>query len=88
LVECYWPGVSEPQLDLVLARIRTAAHDLRRHGRQVELVGTILVPVDETVFCLFDGRERDVRTASAQAGVPFGRVLESVRIDDRGRAAA
>jgi hypothetical protein len=39
------------------------------------------VPADETVFCLFDGAEADVRAVSEQAGVPFERVLESLRID-------
>jgi hypothetical protein len=38
------------------------------------------VTADESVFCLFDGVESDVRAASEQAGVPFERVLESVRI--------
>jgi len=39
------------------------------------------VLADETVFCLFDGREEDVRAATVRAGVPFQRVLESLRID-------
>ncbi|HEY8869334.1 MAG TPA: hypothetical protein VIM30_08070 [Candidatus Limnocylindrales bacterium] len=36
---------------------------------------------DETVFCLFEGAEADVRAASEEAGIPFERVLESVRLD-------
>jgi hypothetical protein len=39
------------------------------------------VPADETVFCLFDGDEADVRAVSEQAGIPFARVLESLRVD-------
>jgi hypothetical protein len=31
-------------------------------------------------FCLFDGREADVRAASERSGMPFERVLESVRL--------
>jgi hypothetical protein len=81
LVECYWPGISEHKLAVTVGRVRAATRELRRRGRQVELVGTILVPADETVFCLFDGLEADVRTVSSQAGVRFERVLESLRID-------
>jgi len=81
LVECYWPGVSEQDLDATLGRVREAARVLRRDGRPVDLVGTIVVPADETVFCLFDGLEADVRTVSIRAGVAFERVLESLRID-------
>jgi hypothetical protein len=81
LVECYWPGVSEVKLAAATERVRTAASELRRHGRELRFVGSILVPTDETVFCLFDGLEADVRTVSEQAGVPFERVIESLRID-------
>ena len=80
VVECYWPGVSERQLAAAMERAEAAVADLRRSGRPVDLVGSILVPADETVFCLFDGSEDDVRAASLQAGVPFERVLESLRI--------
>ena len=81
LVECYWPGVSEEKLAVAARRAHAASSDLRRHGRELRFVGSILVPADETVFCLFDGIEADVRTVTEQAGVPFERVLESIRID-------
>jgi hypothetical protein len=85
LVECYWPGVTEQTLAVTLGQAQAAARALRREGRQITLVGTIFVPADETVFCLFDGLEADVRTVSSQAGVPFERVLESLRIDGKQR---
>jgi hypothetical protein len=66
-----------------MERAQAAVADLCRAGRPGDLVGSILVPADETVFCLFDGSEDDVRAASSQAGVPFERVLESLRIDGR-----
>jgi len=81
LVECHWPGVNETKLGYTVGRARTAADDLRRQGRDLRFVGSILVPADETVFWLFDGDQADVRGASEQAGVAFERVLESVRID-------
>jgi hypothetical protein len=81
LVECYWPGVSEELLVAAARRARRAAAQLRRLGGDVDFVSSILVPADETVFCLFSGCEKDVRAATKQAGVPFERVLESLRID-------
>jgi len=85
LVECYWPGVSEEKLALASQRARRAAYGLRRHGRELRFRGSILVPADETVFCLFDGVEADVRAVSEEAGMPFKRILESLRIDGRQR---
>ena len=81
LVECYWPGVSEEQVVAVADRAHEAACALRERGADVDFVGSILVPTDETVFCLFDGIEEHVREASERAGVPFERVLESLRVD-------
>jgi hypothetical protein len=78
LLECYWPGVSEEALAETVARTDAAASRLRRQGRQVELRGTILVRTDETVFCLFDGQEPDVRAAGELGGMNFERVLESL----------
>ena len=83
LVECYWPGVNEQEFSAAVERAQMAACDLRRNGADVNVLGSILVPQDETVFWLFDGAEQDVRTASEQAGVPFERVLEALRIDLR-----
>jgi hypothetical protein len=81
LVECYWPGVSEATLAETLARTDAAAAQLRRQGGHVDLRGTILVRADETVFCLFDGHEPDVRAAGELAGIRFERVLESLWIE-------
>src|SRR5919204_4019349 len=81
LGECYWPGVSEEALAETVARARLAAAELRRQGGEVDLRGTILVRSDETVFCLFEGREADVRAAAELAGISFERVLETFRIE-------
>jgi Protein of unknown function (DUF4242) len=81
LVECYWPGVSAEKFASTAKRVQAAASTLRREGRDVVFLGSILVPADESVFCLFDGVEADVRAASERGGIPFERVLESLRID-------
>jgi hypothetical protein len=83
LVECYWPGVGEEVLAAAVERAREAAAELRRQGGEVDLFTSILVPADETVFCLFEGVEADVRAVSERAGVPFERVLASLRIEVR-----
>jgi hypothetical protein len=79
LVECFWPSVSPEQLADVETRVEAAASALRGEGREIDFVGSILVIVDESVFCLFDGCETDVRSVSQEAGIPFERVLETVR---------
>ena len=80
LVECYWPGVSAGKVAAAVERAKQAAGELRSQGRAVRFLGSILVPADETVFCLFDGEEADVRAVSEKAGVPFERILQSLRI--------
>lgn len=81
LVECYWPGVSAEAFAAVAARAEEAAREVQEQGRELHFLGSILVLSDETVFCFFDGEEADVRAVSERAGVPYERVLESLRID-------
>jgi hypothetical protein len=83
LVECYWPGVSEQTLLEATHRARKATAELQQEGKKIRFLDSILVLADETVFWLFQGSEAAVRTASTRAGVPFERVLESVRVDGR-----
>jgi hypothetical protein len=81
LVECYWPGVNEQMLAAAAGRTKQAARGLGRRGRELRFRGSILLPADETVFCLFDGDEADVRAVGEQAGLPIERVLELLWID-------
>jgi hypothetical protein len=78
VLECYWPGVTEQAVRETAERAGTAAAELRSRGRDVSLREAILMRTDETVFCLFDGVEADVRAAGELAGIRFERVLESV----------
>lgn len=77
VAECYWPCVTEAALAETLERAEAASFELRRRGRNVALRGAILLASDETVFCLFDGQEADVRAASELAGIPFERILKT-----------
>ena len=86
VLECYWPGVTEQAVHEAVERAGLAAAELRRQGRDVSLRETILVRSDETVFCLFDGREQDARAAGELAGIRFERVLESAFFERRDHA--
>jgi hypothetical protein len=81
LVECYWPGVTQQAVADAAHRAVQAAAEIRRQGHDVYFLTAILVPSDETVFCLFEGQKAAVRAASDRAGVPVERVLESIRVD-------
>jgi hypothetical protein len=87
LVECYWPGVTEQKLVAAIARVQAAIELRRLDGRAPRLLGSILVPVDETVFCLFEGEQEEVEALSAAAEFPFERVLGSRWIDATRRSA-
>jgi hypothetical protein len=84
LVECYWPGVSEETVAALSDHVRSVSAEFRRDGIAVDLVESILVPGDETVFCIFTGDEEHVRAVSARAGVPLERVVESLRFQADG----
>jgi hypothetical protein len=81
LVECYWPEVTRDQHAAAARRAQAAAGEARGAGRQLQFLGSILIPAEETVFCLFIGCEDDVRAASQRADLPFERVLESVPVE-------
>ena len=84
LVECYWPGIDREKVDDTEGRLRDLVSSLRSEGRDIAYLGSILVPCDESLFCLFEGQEADVRTVTTRAGAPFGRVLESLRSGSAG----
>ena len=81
LVECYWPGVTEQKLVAAVGRVQAAIEQRQRHSRAPRLVGSIFVPADETVFCLFEGEREEVEAVSAAAELPFERILGSRWID-------
>src|SRR5215470_4566462 len=81
LVECYWPGVTEQKLVAAVERLRALVEQQCPHGSGARLLGSILVPVDETVFCLFEGEREEVEALSTAAELPFGRILGSRWID-------
>ena len=73
VAECLLPG-----LTLLIAEdlARRIAAELARQPRpRVCFLGSLLMPVDEVLLCLFAGPEADVRAVSERAGLPFERIL-------------
>jgi uncharacterized protein DUF4242 len=68
--KCYWPGVTEHQLEQAVARAVTAS--------RTAYLGAILFEEDELVLCLFEAPSRAaVRMATERAGMPCERVMDS-----------
>jgi hypothetical protein len=80
VAECLWPGVTE-------AAVNDLEERVRRHcagpGSSVRYLGSVLMPTDEVVLCVFRGPLEEVRRAAQAAGVPFDRLLEARRKPSR-----
>lgn len=75
---CYWPGVSERQLEHAAARAVLEAATVSQTGSAIADLGSILFEDDELVLCLFDAGSRfAVRTTTERAGIPCERVMSS-----------
>ena len=72
IAECFWPDVSEADLDALDQRVTLAATEL-----DVRYLGSILLREDEVVLCQFDGPADSVRAVAERAQVPFERILHA-----------
>ena len=79
LVECFWPGVRDADLQLLDDRIQAVVANLSQSDEQIRYLGSLLMCADEVVLCLFEGTEPTVREVAQRALVPFERILEAVR---------
>lgn len=77
VAECFWPDVTEADLEQLDRRVTAAASRLGDESRPVRYLGSILVREDEVVLCQFEGAEADVRLLAERAGIPFARILET-----------
>jgi hypothetical protein len=73
--ECFWTGVTEQDVRQLEERIRSALAELATSGEPVRYTGSLLMPTDEVVLCLFDGPEPLVRRVAELAAVPFDRIV-------------
>jgi hypothetical protein len=77
--KCYWPGVSETDLEQVA--IRAAGPRMRTSGDHVVYLGSLFFSADNLVLCLLDGPSRAaVKHASERLGIPCERLMDSVWI--------
>ena len=82
LVECYAPGATAQDASVAGERLRAAASEMRRAGRDVEYAGSLLVAEDEVVIHVFHARDAAlVRNAVAATELTCERVVESIPID-------
>jgi hypothetical protein len=73
IVECFWPDVTESDLEALDRRVQKALGG----ARSVRYLGSTLVRADEVVLCEFEGSAEAVRATAELAGVPFERILET-----------
>jgi hypothetical protein len=78
VAECLLPGVSRAGADALGRRVRLEL--ARPAGCRVSFVGSLLMPEDEVLLCLFTGAQAEVRAVSERAGLPFERVLACLGI--------
>jgi hypothetical protein len=76
IAECLLPGLTLQVAEALAQRVRGALADVPRPG--VAFLGSLLMPGDEVLLCLFSGPQADVRTVSEQAGLPFERIIDCV----------
>ena len=74
--KCYWPGVTETDVERVAARAGRAG--LAAGGSTVTYLGSLLFAGDDLVLCLFQGPSRAaVIRASDRVGIPCERLMDS-----------
>jgi hypothetical protein len=78
IAECLLPGLTLLAAEDLARRI--AADLARRPQPGVCFIGSLLMPGDEVLLCLFAGPEAEVRAVSERAGLPFERILACVGV--------
>jgi hypothetical protein len=77
--KCFWPGVTEEELRLAVARAQCESGQER-----TTLRGALYLADDQLVLCLFDaGSRADVKRVSEGAGMPCERVIDTIWIAPR-----
>jgi len=72
VAECLLPGIT-PAIANALGDSVNA--EVLRSRSPVSFVGSLLMPEDEVLLCLFAGLPAEVRAVSERAGLPFERIL-------------
>jgi len=81
LTERYRAGSSDEVARRETEAARVAAKELSEEGRPVTLIGSLLVPIDETLFSLFDAASpEDVAAVGERTDQPYDRISEGVPV--------
>jgi hypothetical protein len=74
--KCYWPSVTEADLEQVAERAARAGLGSGRDG--VAYLGSLLFAADDLALCLFQGRSRAaVIQVSGRLGIPCERLMDA-----------
>jgi hypothetical protein len=77
VAECLWPDVREEDLRTLDRRVAEESERLSGRGRPIRYLGSLLMPEDEVVLCVFGGSREDVRRVVQAARIPCDRILEA-----------
>ena len=81
LAERYRAGTSQAAARRESEAVRAAAIQLSEAGRRVALIGSLLVPTDDTVFSLFSAASvDDVAAVGERMEQPFDRISEGIPV--------
>ena len=81
LAERYRAGTSHAAARRESEAVRVAAIELSGAGRRVTLIGSLLVPTDDTVFSLFSAASpEDVAAVGERTEQPFDRISEGITV--------
>lgn len=75
VAECLLPGLTEATAEDLADRVRA---ELARSPGAVSFIGSLLMPEDEVLLCLFTGPPADVRAITERAELPFERILRCI----------
>jgi hypothetical protein len=77
--KCYWPGVTQSELQHAAAAAGHEAARFRGEGKPIRYLGSLLFPADDLVLCIFDTPERElVSDTAGRAHIPCERLMETV----------
>lgn len=81
MVESYPVGVSPQELTAASERAAEVTGKLRLEGIQVWLIESTLVPVEESLFCIFEAPSKEVVVeVASRAALPIDRLVEAVDV--------
>jgi hypothetical protein len=80
--KCYWPGLTEDELERAAANATREAGSASRRGTPVAYVGSLLFPDDQLVLFVFESASHTtVRRTTERAGIPCERLMETIWLE-------